>query len=75
MTYDDVDGFVEPYGDHSNILKKETPEERWRSLYFGLFRGPQQHFEIVKFKLLILARTNEKNEAVAAGPNRRTLKN
>ena len=44
MTYDDVDGNVEPRVDHTNILKRGTPEERWRTLEFAFWRGPQQHF-------------------------------
>ena len=44
MTYDDVDGNFEPRGDHSNILKRGTPKESWRTKEFAFWRGPQQHF-------------------------------
>ena len=44
MTYDDVDGNFEPRVDHSNILKRGTPKESWRTLEFAFWRPPQQHF-------------------------------
>ena len=75
LTYDGVDRNFEPRVDHSNILKLGTPKQRWRTKDFVLSREPQQHFEIVDSKFLILARTCEKNEVACTGKSRGTTTN
>ena len=55
--------YVEPRGDHSNILKLGTLQNKGGALWNLVpSREPQQHFEIMDSKLLILARTCDKNE-------------
>ena len=75
MAYDDVDRNVDSSGDHSNILELCSQHKKWRTKALVFFREPQQYVEIVNSKLLILARTCEKNEVVCAGKSRPTTTN
>ena len=52
-------------GDHSNILKQQWIAYFWRGTVLASWQGPQQHFEWRTFKMLILARTYDKNENIA----------